>query len=201
MRSIVLASGNRKKAHEFADLMRSHDIALRVAADFPAAPEVQESGATFAENAAIKATETARALGLWCLADDSGLMVDALDGAPGVHSARYAGANATDAENNQKLLRALAGVPQDRRTARFVCHLTVADPAGVVRLAVSGECQGLIVDDHRGAEGFGYDPYFLVPEYGQTFGELPLVVKSRISHRATAFATLIPQLMTLLQAE
>jgi len=200
MPTIVLASRNRKKAGEFAELLRPHAIELRIAADFPAAPVVEETGATFAENAALKAGKTARALGRWCLADDSGLMVDALDGAPGVHSARYAGPQASDAENNEKLLGALAGVPADQRGARFVCHLAVADPNGVICLRVAGYCRGLIVNAQRGSAGFGYDPYFLVPEHGLTFGELPLEIKSRLSHRAEAFRALMPQLAVLLQA-
>ncbi len=197
MSMIVLASRNRKKAGEFAELLRPYGIELRVAADYPLAPEVEETGATFAENAVLKATETARAIGQWCLADDSGLMVDALDGAPGVHSARYAGPDATDAENNAKLVLALVGIPPVQRTASFVCHLAVADPSGAVRLSVAGECHGLMIDDHRGTEGFGYDPHFLVPEYGKTFGELSLALKSQISHRASAFGALIPELVKL----
>ena len=198
MPMLVLASRNRKKAVEIAALLEPTGIALRSAADFPAAPKVVETGLTFAENAAQKAAETARALDLWTLADDSGLMVDALNGAPGVHSARYAGDGATDAQNNEKLLLALADVPPDRRTAQFVCHLAVADPSGAVRLTAAGDCRGRIVDDNRGSQGFGYDPYFLVPEFERTFGELSLDVKSRISHRARAFGKLIPQLVAML---
>lgn len=199
MTSVILASRNRKKAREFSELLRPHDIELQIAADFPEVPDIEETGKTFAENAALKATATARVLGRWCLADDSGLMVDALDGAPGVHSARYAGTNACDAENNSKLLRALDGVPPEQRGAQFVCHLAVADPDGVIRLDVEGYCRGSIVTDHRGGEGFGYDPYFLVPEYGKTFGELSLEVKSQLSHRANAFHALIPGLIPLLK--
>ncbi len=197
MRTIVLASHNRKKAREFAQLLRPHGVELQIAADFPDAPAVAETGTTFAENAALKATETARVLRAWCLADDSGLVVDALGGAPGVYSARFAGPGATDEDNNRKLIDALAGVPAAQRTARFECHLAVADPAGTQVLAVAGSCQGRIVDDHRGAEGFGYDPHFYVPEMDKTFGQLTLEQKGRISHRAQASRELIAQLPTL----
>jgi XTP/dITP diphosphohydrolase len=195
--SIVLASRNKKKAREMAALLHAAHIDLCSLADFPAAPEVIESGSTFAENAALKASQTARALQRWTLADDCGLMVDALDGAPGVLSARYAGPDATDDENNDKLLQALSNVPDPRRTARFVCHLAVADPSGEVRLNASGHCRGVIVRQVRGRQGFGYDPLFLIPEYSKTFGELSPVVKSCLSHRSRAFRQLAPLLARL----
>ncbi len=200
MPPLVFASRNRKKAVEITDLLQPHGIELLSVDDFPAAPKVDERGVTFAENAAQKAAETALAIGRWTLADDSGLEVDALDGKPGVHSARYAGPAATDAENNAKLLRALTRVPGDLRTARFVCHLAVANPAGAVLLSVAGHCEGRIVAENRGGQGFGYDPYFLIPDLGRTFGELPLEVKSQISHRANACRRLIPQLLALFES-
>jgi XTP/dITP diphosphohydrolase len=200
MPTIVLASRNRKKAVEFAELLAPHGIELQRLSDFPAVPEVVESGTTFAENAELKASQTARALGCWTLADDSGLMVDALDGAPGIYSARYAGTDATDAENRDKLLCALANVPDEQRQAQFVCHLAVADNTGAIRLSASGSCPGLIIHEHRGDGGFGYDPLFLVPEYQKTFAELSLELKSHISHRAHATRQLIPQLVSLLDS-
>ncbi|MEQ8788568.1 MAG: XTP/dITP diphosphatase [Pirellulaceae bacterium] len=201
MPPIVLASRNAKKAIEMAELLAPHSVKLVAATDFPEAPDVVESGETFAENAARKASQTALALSRWTLADDSGLMVDALDGAPGVYSARYAGPQADDDANKVRLLAELADVPDERRTARFVCHLAVADPAGEIRLSVEGACAGRILRQQRGGGGFGYDPLFLVPEYDRTFAELSLAVKSRLSHRARAFDRLITNLLRLLDAE
>ena len=149
-----------------------------------------EDAETFAGNARKKAGETARRLGLWVLADDSGLAVDALGGAPGVLSARYAGAHGDDEANNRKVLEALADVPDDRRGAAFVCALALADPSGAIRLEAEGTCRGRITHAPRGANGFGYDPLFLIPEYHKTFGELSALVKHQLSHRARAFAQL-----------
>ena len=195
---LVLASRNAKKARELAVLLAPKSIELTPLAEFPDAPEVEETGATFADNAALKATQVALAIGEWTLADDSGLIVDALHGAPGVHSARYAGESCTDDDNNAKLLHELRDVPLERRGARFICHLVVSDPQGTVRLTVERCCRGRIVEDYRGNEGFGYDPLFLIPEYHRTFGQLSLAVKSCLSHRARAFAQLLPQLDNLI---
>jgi XTP/dITP diphosphohydrolase len=198
-KTIVLASRNRKKLREMAGQMAAYHVQLLLAADLPDVPDIEESGKTFAENAALKAAGVARATGQWALGDDSGLEVDALNGAPGVYSARYAGEDATDQDNNQKLLAQIAGVPDDKRTARFVCHLAIADPAGEIRLEVSGACNGRIVHKDRGSGGFGYDPLFLIPEYHLTFGQLPSTVKSVLSHRARAFQRLLPRLPELLK--
>ncbi len=195
---VVLATRNPKKAREMIDLLSPLGVSLRSLAEFPDAPVVEETGTTFAENAAIKARETALATRHWALADDSGLVVDALGGAPGVHSARYAGADASDEQNNEKLLRELSGIPPRQRGARFVCNLALADPTGAVRLQVEGHCCGQVLEDHRGGEGFGYDPLFLIQEYGRTFGELGLAVKSCISHRARAFRLLSGRLPSVL---
>jgi XTP/dITP diphosphohydrolase len=197
--TLVLASRNRKKLGEMAALLAPHGLQLIAAADLPGAPDVEEGGTSFAENAALKAVQVARAVERWTVGDDSGLEVDALNGAPGVFSARYAGEGARDGDNNIRLLRELEGVADERRTARFVCHLAVADPTGQVRLQVCGSCRGRIVSDHRGGGGFGYDPLFLVPEYHLTFGELSPAVKSVLSHRARAFQLLLPQLVGLLR--
>ncbi|NQV23214.1 MAG: XTP/dITP diphosphatase [Rhodopirellula sp.] len=199
MPKIVLASRNPKKAIEIARLLEPVGLDVLGLDQFSDAPEVVESGVTFAENAALKAGQPAMATGQWTLADDSGLIVDALNGEPGVYSARYAGENATDAENNAKLLEALRSVPPEKRTARFVCHLAVADPSGAIRISVNGSCRGRIIDDDRGTQGFGYDPLFLVPEFHRTFGQLSLQVKSQISHRARAFHQLIPKLQQVLR--
>jgi XTP/dITP diphosphohydrolase len=199
MQEIVLATRNRKKRTEMAALVASLGIAVCTLDDFPHSPEVDETGSTFAENAALKARTIAQALGRWTLADDSGLAVDALGGAPGVHSARFAGEQGNDAANNEKLLELLKDTPDEQRGAAFVCHLALADPQGEIRLAVEDRCRGRIVRERHGAGGFGYDPLFLVPEYHRTFGELGLATKNVISHRARAFAKLLPLLQGVLR--
>jgi XTP/dITP diphosphohydrolase len=198
--TIILASRNRKKLLEMADQLEPFGLHLVSAADLPDVPEIHESGDTFAANAALKASGVARAARQWALGDDSGLEVDALDGAPGVYSARYAGPGATDRDNNARLLKELEHVPDEQRTARFVCHLAVADPGGTIRLEVSGTCRGRILCENRGGGGFGYDPLFFLPEYRRTFGELSPVVKRILSHRARAFQRLVPRLVDLLAA-
>ncbi len=195
---IVLGSRNRKKSREVAEILAPCGIEIASIADFLDVLEVVEDGATFAENAAKKASQPAQQLGRWVIGEDSGLMVDALGGRPGVYSARFSGPGATDESNNRKLMEELAGVPLERRTAGYVCSVALADPTGTIRLTSEGTCRGLIIEDPRGENGFGYDPYFLVREYHRTFGELPARVKHQISHRARAFAALIPGLLKLL---
>jgi len=195
---LVLGSRNRKKCRELAELLippweaspALARVIVRSLDDFAGAPEVVEDAGTFAGNARKKAVELARALSLWVIADDSGLAVDALDGAPGVWSARYAGEPADDAANNRKLLEAMSGLPDDRRGAAFRCALALADPSGAVRLESEGVCRGRLTRELRGSGGFGYDPLFLIPEYHSTFGELSPLVKHQLSHRARAFARL-----------
>ncbi len=194
---IVLGSRNRKKSREVAEIFAPHGVELVSIADFPAAAEVVEDGATFAENAAKKASQPAAALGRWVIGEDSGLMVDALDGRPGVLSARFSGPEATDESNNRKLMEELAGVPLERRAAAYVCTVALADPTGAIRLTAEGRCRGLIIAEPRGENGFGYDPYFLVREYHRTFGELSSRVKHQISHRARALGLFIPALLKL----
>jgi XTP/dITP diphosphohydrolase len=198
--TLVVASRNRKKAREMAELIAPPwepssllaRLIVKTLDEFPEAPEVVEDADTFAANARKKAAETARALGAWVVADDSGLAVDALGGAPGVLSARYAGAHGDDAANNRQLLDALADVPDERRGAAFVCALALADPSGSIRAEVEAACRGRITGDPRGVGGFGYDPLFLIREYHRTFGELGALVKQQLSHRARAFARLRP---------
>ncbi len=197
---LVLASANRKKVIELRTLLEPLGVELIGLDQFPHLPPVEETGDTFAANAAIKAIAAATGTGLWALADDSGLQVDALNGRPGVYSARYAGPGCTDADNNEKLLGELANVPDEQRGAGFVCHLAIADPTGAIRLSVDGRCRGRIISQRRGTHGFGYDPLFLVPEYHRTFAELSLTVKSQLSHRARAFAALTPKLRALIAA-
>jgi XTP/dITP diphosphohydrolase len=196
---VVLASRNRKKAREMADLLDLPHVELTSVADFPGIPAVEETGATFTENATLKACAVARATGRWTLADDSGLAVDVLHGAPGVYSARYAGPAANDERNNERLLAELRDVSDDRRGAQFVCCLAVAGPDGAVRAQVEGRCRGRLLHAPRGHNGFGYDPLFWIPEYRLTFAELGPVAKGALSHRARAFAKMRPQLAALLQ--
>jgi XTP/dITP diphosphohydrolase len=192
---IVIGSRNQKKIGEIAELLAPHGIAVVGVDSFPHVPEVVEEGDSFAANAAKKASETAIALQQWVIAEDSGLCVDALKGAPGIHSARYAGTQGDDAANNDKLLAELADVPTEKRTAYYVCSAALADPTGAIRATSEGRCHGRILRELHGENGFGYDPLFLVPEYHQTFGELSPAVKRHISHRAKAFERLIPQVV------
>ena len=171
---------------------------IRSADDFGTAVEVVEDADTFAGNARKKASELARVLSLWVIADDSGLTVDALGGAPGVYSARYAGEPSNDEANNRKLLDALFDTADERRGAAFRCALALADPSGEVRLESEGACRGRITPEPRGPSGFGYDPLFLILEYHQTFGELSPLVKHQLSHRSRAFARLRPGLERLI---
>lgn len=195
---IVLGSRNKKKSLEIAELLAPYDIAVISVSEFPEMGDVVEDKDSFAGNAAKKASETATTIGQWVLAEDSGLCVDVLGGAPGIYSARFSGEGATDERNNEKLMQELDGVPAAKRSAGYVCSAAVSDPAGKIHLAVEGTCRGRIITEPRGTNGFGYDPYFLVPEYHRTFGELGSVVKQQISHRARAFHRLIPQLVRVL---
>lgn len=201
---IVLSSRNKKKIEEIAELLVLWGIPLVGVTEFANVPEVVEDADSFAGNAAKKAAEVARRLREWTIADDSGLCVDALGGAPGIYSARYAdapnpGTLAADEANNQKLLRELADVPRDKRTAHYVCAVALADPDGQIRVATEGRCHGLILREYQGVNGFGYDPLFLIPEFHKTFGELDPAVKRHLSHRAKAFERAIPQIVRLFE--
>jgi XTP/dITP diphosphohydrolase len=195
---LVLGTANRKKGLELAEFVAPLGIEVRTLADFPNALDVVEDGDSFAANAALKATQQARHLKHWVLADDSGLVVDALDGAPGIYSARFAGPRASDADNNRYLLERLKGVPLEKRTAHYVCHAALADPQGTIRATAEDSCHGRILAEEKGSAGFGYDPMFEVIEYHQTFGELHPAVKRCISHRARAMRTIIPAIVALL---
>jgi len=193
---LLVATNNPGKIREYEELLADLLVSLEIT--FPAqeglALQVDESGATFEENARIKALAYARASGLLTLADDSGLEVDALGGAPGVCSARYAGPGASDADRYRKLLGVLADVPAEQRSARFRCVVVVARPGGTIHTA-EGTCEGEIGFAPRGDHGFGYDPIFVVAGYGgQTMAELPPDVKNEISHRARAVAAIRPAL-------
>lgn len=193
--TVVLASQNPKKSAELQNLLRPLGWQVRPLSEFTQASPVEDA-LTFVENALIKARHATRCSGLPAIADDSGLEVDALGGAPGVHSARYAGAPSDDAANNRKLLNALHGMEASRRQARFVCVLVYLrhadDPVPVTAV---GTWPGVILDAPRGAGGFGYDPLFWVPELQRSAAELTTEEKSRISHRGRALRDLIRQLM------
>jgi XTP/dITP diphosphohydrolase len=205
-REILVATTNPGKVRELRALLAG-DIEWKSLADFPGVGAVEEDGATFAENARKKATGYARATRLWTLADDSGLVVDALGGAPGVNSARFAGVRAEgtdrkvlDRRNLEKLLSLLEGVPQEKRTARFVCCLCLAEPDQVL-LETQGTLEGVFAEEPAGAGGFGYDPVFLVPGLGKTVAQLGDDEKNAISHRGNAMRRLRPLLDGLLQRE
>lgn len=178
-------------------------------ADVPDAIEVIENGDSFAANAMLKASEQAKHLGRWVLGDDSGLEVDALGGAPGIYSARFAqmnwggtpsvfdGCDATDDANNRHLLKQLGDTPLEKRTARYVCHVALADPAGTIRAESHADCRGRIRFEAAGTNGFGYDPLFEVVEYHRTFGELGPRVKQAISHRSRALRAILPKLIAI----
>lgn len=191
---LVIGTHNRKKGAELAELLAPWGVAVVTLADIPDAIEVVEDGDTFAANAALKATQQAKHLRQWVLADDSGLEVDVLDGEPGVYSARFAGQNASDESNNRRLLERLAEVPLERRTAHYVCHVTLANPAGTVCANSHDVCHGRIRFEPAGANGFGYDPLFEVVEYHRTFGELGPSVKRAISHRSRAMRGILLEL-------
>ncbi|QDV58424.1 RdgB/HAM1 family non-canonical purine NTP pyrophosphatase [Rosistilla oblonga] len=198
MFELVLGTGNRKKAIEIQAVMPADRVRLTTLADWPTAIEVVEDGDSFAENARLKSTQQAKHLGQWVLGEDSGLSVDALDGAPGIYSARFSGDDATDEKNNDLLLERLEGVPLERRTAYYNCYLSLSDPDGNERLAANGKCCGRIIQQRHGTHGFGYDPMFEIPEYHLTFGQLGPSVKKALSHRARALRQFIPQLRRLL---
>jgi XTP/dITP diphosphohydrolase len=187
---LVVATRNAGKLKEIKKLLTPLGVHAEGLAELNCALDVVEDGDSFAANACKKATEIAALTGRLTLADDSGLVVDALAGEPGIYSARYAGADSSDADNNARLLRELAGVPADRRTAAFVCAMALADADGNCR-EFSGRLAGRILEAARGDGGFGYDPLFLVAEYGKTLAELPLEIKNRISHRGSALRQVI----------
>lgn len=182
---LVLASGNQGKIAEFQRLLEGLDIQVHSMKEYPEIGEIIEDGASFAENALIKARAVCKATGKAALADDSGLMVDALDGAPGIYSARFAGEQHDDAANNAKLLQLLEPVADADRTGRFFCAIAIVLPDGR-EYTVEGTCPGMILRELKGQGGFGYDPLFYVPDMGKTFAQLSMEEKNRISHRSHA---------------
>ena len=212
---LVIGTHNRKKGAELADLLAPWGFMVVTLDDVPNAIEVVEDGDTFAANARLKASQQARHLGRWVLADDSGLAVDALGGAPGVYSARFAelarglGENAesefrrnsatcgVDEANNRLLLERLAGITLEKRTSHYVCHVAVADPSGEIRAESQDVCRGRILVEPAGTNGFGYDPLFEIVEYHRTFGELGPHVKRALSHRSRAMRAILPKLLAV----
>lgn len=184
---LVIATRNKGKTKEIKDLLKDYPVDIKNLDDFGPIPQIEEDGDTFDENAYIKASFAARILGLPALADDSGLIVEALDGAPGIHSARYAGENATDKEKYLKLLHEMKG--KTNRRAAFECVISVAIPTGAA-LTYEARCEGIIAEEPAGSNGFGYDPVFFYPPFHKTFAQISRSEKNRISHRGKALAEL-----------
>ncbi len=183
---ILLATRNPGKLREIRRLLASLNVELPGLLDIPAAPEIDEPYSTFQANAIHKARTAVAATGMWALADDSGLEIDALDGFPGVASSRFAGPDASDADRNEAILERMRDVPPDKRTARFVSVVALSVPKGAIAVW-RGTCEGVIAEEPRGTEGFGYDPLFYVPSQGLTMAEMPLETKNQLSHRSAAF--------------
>lgn len=194
---ILIATTNDGKVSEFRELLSGLDIEIKSLKDLTPIAEIEETGKTFAANAKLKAKYYAKEAGIWALADDSGLEVEALGNAPGIFSARYAGENATDQGNINKLTRELEIASSPSRTARFVCEMAISNPKGKIVASSKGICRGRITKTQRGNNGFGYDPIFIPDEYTKTFGELPSYVKQEISHRSNAAKKIIEYLSNL----
>jgi XTP/dITP diphosphohydrolase len=183
---LLIATTNQGKIVELRSLLHSLPLSLRGLAEFPSTEEVEETGVTFSDNAVLKARAYAGQTGLWTLADDSGLEVDALGGAPGVFSARYGGEGLNDAQRVERLLDELSKHAGQERSARFICVIAIADPQGHIANISTGRCEGQVAPSPRGTGGFGYDPVFIPDGFNQTFGELSPEIKQKISHRALA---------------
>jgi len=196
-RTIVIGTKNRKKCQEIVAILRGLDVRVTCLADYGQVPSVPEAETSFEDNARAKALGYARATGEWCLADDSGLEVDALGGQPGVLSSRWGGEEGNDDLNNRRLLEELAKRPGEPPTARYRCVVALATPDRVLEVT-EGTCEGRITDRPAGSNGFGYDPYFRVPEHGCTMAELAPEVKNRLSHRARAVEAMKIRLENLL---
>ncbi|WP_339162446.1 XTP/dITP diphosphatase [Siminovitchia sp. FSL W7-1587] len=199
MKSIIVATKNKGKAKEFEQLFSRYGIEVKTLLDFPDVPDVEETGETFAENAILKAETIAKLSGQYVVADDSGLMVDVLDGRPGVYSARYAGPGKDDNANIDKVLQELDGVKEKDRTSRFYCALALAGPE-LKTITVNGTCEGIILQERRGTGGFGYDPIFYVPSEDCSMAELTPETKNNISHRAQAMKKLERYIKKLAEA-
>lgn len=194
---LVIASKNVHKIREYRAILKGiPNLDVLSLLDFPHFIPAEETGLTFKENASIKGLNAAKALNLWVLSDDSGLIVPALGGAPGIYSARYSGLHANDTENRKKLLLDMQHLVELKRQAHYLCHLVLASPSGIKK-SVEGICEGRILDEERGCNGFGYDPIFVKNEYSKTFAELEESVKNRISHRRKALDKILITLESL----
>lgn len=191
---LLVGTKNLGKVKELETLLKNLPLRLRSLNDFPDTVEPEETGATFVENAALKAGSYALETCVWTLADDSGLEVEALNNAPGVFSARYAGEKATDAKKIEKLLKELNETANENRKARFVCAMAISDETGAIKFTAEGVCTGKIAFEAKGTNGFGYDPVFIPDGFSATFGELSADIKQQISHRARAIAKIIQYL-------
>ncbi|MGG5254862.1 XTP/dITP diphosphatase [Neobacillus sp. SM06] len=198
MKEVIIATKNPGKAKEFTEMFLSRGIVVKTLQDYPDIPDIEETGQTFAENAILKAEKVSLFLGKMAISDDSGLIVDALDGRPGIFSARYAGEEKNDEANIRKVLQELTGVPAEQRTARFYCALAIAIP-GKETVTVSGTCEGRILETRKGTNGFGYDPIFFIPEKNGSMAELSAEEKNKISHRANALKQLDRMLDAILE--
>jgi XTP/dITP diphosphohydrolase len=191
--ALILGTTNTGKVRELVALLEPHGIRVVSLRECPGSVSVDETVTTFAANADLKASQQASALSRWVLAEDSGLCVDALEGAPGIHSARFS--TGGDEANNSLLLERLAAVPATARGAHYACHAALADPRGAIVARSQGRCHGTIATAPGGSGGFGYDPLFIVPEYHRSFGELAPEVKGLISHRARAMRAILPAIL------
>ncbi len=198
MKTLVISTRNRKKVEEIKPLLADLPIQLQTVADFANVPEIVEDGHSFEEHARKKASDVAKQIHQWTLAEDSGLVVAALKGEPGIHSAYYAGEHGNDVANNQKLLQKLSTVPDQQRNAYYVCVAALADPNGQIVAVTEGRCHGRIATEEHGKSGFGYDPLFIVLEYHRTFGELSPLVKQVLSHRSRAISSMKKYLLQYL---
>lgn len=195
---LVLGTHNQKKRQELEQLLAPLGLSLLTLSDVEDAIEVEETGTTFSENAALKASQQAQNLGMWVMGEDSGISVVALNNEPGVYSARYSDPGATDQRNNEKVLAELGNTPLEKRTAFYTCHMAISDPTGQIRATAEDYCYGRIRFEPSGENGFGYDPLFEIPEYHRTFGELGPSIKKVLSHRSRAIRKITAQICELM---
>ncbi|MBD8068887.1 XTP/dITP diphosphatase [Bacillus sp. PS06] len=189
MKEIIVATKNKGKVKDFEELFKRKGFVVKSLLDYPELEDVEETGETFVENAILKSEQISKALNKTVISDDSGLSIDALNGEPGVYSARYAGAHKSDEDNMNKVLEKLGGIPYEQRTARFHCALALTVQNGQTH-TVEGTCEGMIHTEKVGDHGFGYDPIFYLPDYSKTMAELTNAEKNKISHRANALKKL-----------
>jgi len=197
---LVLGTHNQKKRQELEQLLAPLGLSLLTLSDVEDAIEVEETGTTFSENAALKASHQAQNLGMWVMGEDSGISVVALNNEPGVYSARYSAPGATDQRNNEKVLAELGNTPLEKRNAFYTCHMAISDPTGQIRATAEDYCYGRIRFEPSGENGFGYDPLFEIPEYHRTFGELGPSIKKVLSHRSRAIRKITAQIRELMAA-